>query len=224
MSIAVLKRKTNAKYKQVSGNQRTNRFVDNKNTCGKCDHSYIGDGSIFSINGQYRTTTPIRQDYKVSTGGTKYTTVYDNNNRYVVPVGHGGTYGRYPKIVSFNLKHTCADNSNTIKPSTLDNKLIIDRHSTHHNKYKKYPNKQQNKWIVSNDTKDYTDGYNARIKNKETHLSKYTTDSKSKKYVKEEQVIMHGSYSRRYTDAYLQRHKDHQTILSKNDKCKKDCE
>ena len=73
-------------------------------------------------------------------------------------------------------------------------------------------------------TKDYTDGYNARIKNKETHLSKYTTDSKSKKYVKEEQVIMHGSYSRGYTDAYLQRHKDHQTILSKNDKCKKECE
>lgn len=239
MSLAVLKRKTNAKRRSLPNVPRNNKAVDNKNFCGECDHTYISDGSIFSINGKYRDITPVKKDYKMSAGGTKYKTVYDKHRRYVVPTGNGGTNGRYPRVISFNLERCCADNTNTVKPSTLDNSYLMDKDNRNNHIYKKFPVKDKdgkvvsykNKWIVSNDNKDYNGGYNKRLKDKEVKLVTYTDKLEMDSKVTDYQfgnASFHNkkwfnTFSHGYNDAYLKTYKDEQVLLGKNKDCKQDC-
>ena len=227
MSIAVLKRKTNTlkhtfpKQNKVSSKQNQ---VYNKSLCNT---PYITKGDIFSINGSHRYIPPVKKTYMNSKHGTKFITVYDNNNRYVVPVGNGGTYGSYKRVISSNLSKTCNDTTFSSKPSVLSSKYVMHKLNTQNNKYRT----SSNKWIISNDNKDYNNGYYKQLKDKEVKLVTYNDKLEKDK-------LLHGlqfgnssfhnkrwfsTFSRGYDNAYLTTYKDKQVQLSKNNECKQNC-
>ena len=242
MSIAVLKKKSEVRNKSLTGDSigKVNKFVNNIDFCCGDNSKFqaINSGSIFSLNGRYRDITPTKKDYKMSVGGTKYITVYDKHNRYVVPVGNGGNNGRYPRVVSFNLERCCADNTDTINPSVLDNKYLVNKQARLNNVYKKFPVKKdekvvsyKNKWIVSNDNKDYNGGYNKRLKDKEvklvTDVEKLLLDNSpnTKEFGNSSfhNKQWFNTFSRGYNNAYLKTYKDQQVLLNKNKECINDC-
>ena len=170
MSIATLKRKTNASYRTLSGKSPSDRFVINKGSGGNPSFTVTANGMLsnarsvststgggFSINGKRRNIGRVGQHMLMSRGlsHTKNVPRGKIDGKYVnVPTwkgggGKNGTYGgeSFTPAGFYGLSG-CFDNSNTVKPSVLSHKGMM--------KYK-------NRWTkmsVSNDVIAQIAGYN----------------------------------------------------------------
>ena len=97
MSIATLKRKTQATYKVNSGKDGNNLFVINMRGAGDVSSNILtGSGAGFSLNGQHRNRSYIGKSYSFS-------------NR-------PGKTGKY----------CCADTSHTVKPSVKSSRVVMN--------------------------------------------------------------------------------------------------
>ena len=144
MSLATLKRKTQSKYRCLSGRNSGDKFVINKSSPGnptmfisldtprqgisQNNKTIIsGPGGGFSINGSRRNVRGVGVDMKVSKGLGMSKSVSIGHTRVPVMQGFGGCCGKYNRSSSglFGIQ-SCSDNSKLVHPSTLSFKSMIN--------------------------------------------------------------------------------------------------
>jgi len=89
---------------------------------GKLGTPYEAQNAGFSINGPYRSMGPVGQTMAMSQSATPFRGIY--------PKGYGGTRGRYPTNVQFNVTPIMSKitlDTFVVRPSTLSNKGMLNR-------------------------------------------------------------------------------------------------
>ena len=115
MSLQTMKRKTTAKL-NISGKGPKQTWMS-QGPHGQSETHVISTG--FSLNGGHRNVGRVGQ---TNLGRSVTRTPFRGN----APMGHGGTNGKYPVVVS-NSGSCCTNKSDYIKPSSLNTKGMLAR-------------------------------------------------------------------------------------------------